>query len=186
MKRFKLILSLTVIFFLFFFFSFLSEYKKNLSLKKKVKENIEKLREAEEMEKEVEKIEQSKKEQILKLKAIEERIPQDTQTTINLIEEITKIATQLGIRKIEFSSKKEETTDFSEPTSIFLYDEKIKPLFIYVTIEAEFPTFVVFLKKLAKIKHIISLETIEIKREKKIIPLQKIHLKLVTYIFSSK
>ena len=185
MKRFKLILSLTIIFLFFFLFSFLVEYRKNLSLKKKVEEDREKLEEIEKMKKEVEEIEQRKKEQILKLKVIEERIPQDAQTTINLIEEITKIATQLGIKKIEFSSRK-ETPDSLEPTSLFLYDERIEPLFIYITLEAEFPTFVVFLKKLAKIKRIVSLEGIEIKREKNILPLQKIQLKLVTYVFSSK
>lgn len=182
MKRFKLILSLTTIFLIFFSFSFLTEYKKNLFLKRKIKEDTKKLKEAEKMKKEIERLEQSKKNQLLKLQTIEERIPQDSYATISLIEEITAIATQLGIKKIKFFSKK-EALESLEPTTFVLYEEKIKPLFIYVTLEAEFPTFITFLKRITKIKRIVAVEDIEIKREKNILPLQKIQFKLVTYIF---
>lgn len=60
---------------------------------------------------------------------------------------------------------------------------EVKPLAIKMTFECEFSHLVSFLREILNLERLVSVEEIKIERSEKILPYQKVTLKLVTYTF---
>jgi len=183
MRRFKLVFFLTILFVIVFSFLFLGEYNRNLSLRRELKEKSKELKEAEEMRKKIEELERSKKEQLLRLKELERRLPERL-NEVSLMREITSLAIHFGVRNIEFVPLvAKNDVESQRNLAIPFYVNNVRPHMFRINMEIEFPYLVSFLKNMMNMERVISVESIEIKREKNIVPRQKVSLDIVSYTF---
>ncbi|OQX88294.1 MAG: hypothetical protein B6D55_00665 [Candidatus Omnitrophica bacterium 4484_70.2] len=183
MKRFKLVFFLTILFLIVFSFLFFSEYNKNLSLRRELKEKSKELKEAEEMRKKLKELEKSKKEQLLRLKELERELPEES-GEVSLMKEITSLAIHFGVRNIEFVPLvAKDNVEGQRNLTIPFYTNNVRPHMFRINMEIEFPYLVSFLKNIMNMERVISVENIEIKREENIIPRQKVSLDIISYTF---
>ena len=150
--------------------------RKSQEIRKKIAEN--KLREAE----------------ILK------RIPKDKESIFVLMKELTTVGNSVGIRNISFvpeklpqknnQSSKRDIMRRGRSVSKDSYVKAISsgliiPHNFQMTFAASYMELYDFIKKIISMERVVSLESIEIERNKEYFPRQKVNLKLTTYTFSS-
>jgi len=183
MRRFKLVFFLTILFVIVFSFLFLSEYNRNLSLRREFKGKLKKLEEVEELRRRLEGLEKSKEEQLLRLKELSEKLPEES-GEVSLMREITSLAIHFGVRNIEFvpGIGKNNVAEKNN-LAISSYANNIRPHIFRMNMEIEFPYLVSLLKNMMAMKRVVSVENIEIKREENIIPRQKVSLDIISYTF---
>jgi len=182
-------------------------FRVNMILRKELKAKIEKVKKTEEAEKELAKLEK----EIIALQEeslhIEKRIPQNEEVPLKLIKKLSAIGEIRGFRnlKIEYLEEKPlsaETTAFSYggDTSTTNYSSgqgqtvsssgvqsntlSVKKRYIKMKFECEFPAVVSFLKEALQLERLVTIENIEMKRDPKILPRQRVIINLTAYTFS--
>ncbi len=131
-------------------------------------------------------------------KKILRKIPRDKESIFILIKELTFMGRKMGIKDISFtiegSSKKKDESNVKsfvrgrrahrsarlQPAAPKLVDSH----HFTMSCTAGYTKIYAFIKKVMAMKRIVSLESIEISRDKTLLPYQKAVLKLVTYTFS--
>jgi Tfp pilus assembly protein PilO len=154
-----------------------SIFRRNLSAKKKeVKETQQANRRFEELKKQSDELK-------LKEELLEKRLPIGEKQPMGLIKKITLLARARGLEKINFQIKSKSSLE--ETKSAVALAKDLTPLYFEMEFETTFPALLEFLKELANLERVIAVEKMDIKREKEILPNQKITLSLITYTFQT-
>jgi len=206
MRGFRVIFFIIIGFFLIIGSLLIFNFRVNVNLKRELKEKTEKVKKTEEAEKELERLEK----EIITLQEeathIEERIPQNEEVPLELMKKLTVLGELAGFRnlKIEYLTEKTlsaETAAFSYAgnTSSVDYSStqtqnvsssrtqsntiNVKERYIKMNFECEFPEMVSFLKEILELERLLTIESVEVKRDKRILPRQKVIINLTAYTF---
>jgi len=133
-----------------------------------------------------------KEEEILK------KIPKNKKSMFILMKELTAIGNSMGIKDISFvmegvgqkENKPSTRSIMRKRRNPHMFDNpegtgsgSIIPRHFTMSFAASYMEVYVFVKKILSIERVISLESIEIERNKDYFPRQKTSLKLITYTF---
>ena len=188
MKSFKIIISVIAFCFLVAAAFLTKAIIDNKSLQVEKAEKEEKIMEAKraqrrlgEFQQEIERV----KEETARLEA---RIFKDKKMPTRLITELSRLGNQMGLRKIEFVYKTDKDEEPSPIEAIAVQaigsqSSVVEPLLIEMNCEGQFVPLLSFLKNLLDLEILVSVEGLQIKRQKSILPRQKISVQLVTYAF---
>ena len=135
----------------------------------------------------------------LKEAEILKRIPKDKESIFVLMKELTAVGNSVGIRNISFVPERlpQENNQFSKrdimrrgrsaPKGSYakvISSGLIIPHNFQMAFAASYMEVYDFIKKIISMERVVSLESIEIERNKEYFPRQKVNLKLTTYTFS--
>lgn len=90
---------------------------------------------------------------------------------------------QSDVREDSDTTSSQQVDQTSQPALSSESSLQVKPLSIKMTFECEFPRLISFLKEISELERLVSIEQIKIERSEKILPRQKVTLKLVAYTF---
>jgi len=155
-----------------------STLRRDLSAKKKAVKQVQQAnRRFEELKKQSGELKQEEE-------LLDKRLPVGEKQPMGLIRQITLLAREKGLGKINFRIK--SASALQEGTNPAVDSGKdLIPLYFEMSFETTFPQLLEFLKELADLERVITVEKLVIIREEGILPKQKINLSLVTYTFQA-
>jgi len=117
--------------------------------------------------------------------ALNAHIPQDEFVPLRLIKALSILANQEKLRKIEivYDDKPRQVASIEETRAD---SARIASLYIIMNFEAEFGSFLSFLRRAAEIDRLITIESISVVRADDTLPRQRIKLVLATYTFATE
>jgi len=161
---------------------FLWQFRVNLLLRRNLSEKKTEVEEAQYDSRRFKELKKQSDELKLKEELLDKRLPVGEKQPMGLIKKITLLAKARGLEKINFELKSESALEEKTKPAVNL-EKNLIPLYFEMKFETTFPRLLEFLKELTNLERIITVEKLDIKREKEILPNQKITLDLVAYVF---
>lgn len=180
-----------VILCLIFLAVFFLQMKDNGELKQVVNAKSQELKEAQAMNKRLEKLENRRQEISYREQALTKMVPRGESKPFSLVKELVKVGMELGLKDTEFLIKEKKKTDDADTpaaaTAPKVEEEDlpqgVKAVYLEVKCKATFSQLLKLLDRIHAFKRITEIEEIEVKRSDKIIPYQRVRLELVAYTF---
>ncbi|OPX30507.1 MAG: hypothetical protein B1H08_01580 [Candidatus Omnitrophica bacterium 4484_171] len=178
---------------------FIYQVKETSIIKRRLSDRKSILQEMRSAERKSKKIKRKVIESKQKEKEILRKIPKNKKSIFVLMKELTAIGNSMGIKSISFVIGKSPREDnkalkknimrkrrnphmFNNPEST--KSGLITAYHFKMSFAASYMELYDFIKKIISMERVVSLESIEIERNKEYFPRQKVSLKLITYTFS--
>lgn len=182
MKGFKIIIAFLMVVTLAMGVFFVLEIVKNRALKSQANEMTQKLKMVKNSQKEYNKLKNEIDQLEQGIASVNKRIPQNERIPFRLIKGLTLLANQEGLRNFDFSYNNEYVTNpakFSDSGQ----DLAVVPIFVVMNCEGSFKRLISFLRRVVELDRVVSVTNIEVDRDEKILPRQRIKIELITYTF---
>jgi len=180
--------------------TFLFQFKQNMDLKEDFNLKNSRFKEAKSISKRLGVLEKQTSEMKYKEDILERRIPFNEKHPFNLMKLLSKAGGEAGLRKIVFKMNHNfgQADDSGMPfqpgaggavpqvqqtQGDQLSEFSPNPENIFLIFEGTFPQTMAFIKKITSWERVVTVQGIEIKREEKILPYQKVSLSLRAYTF---
>lgn len=167
---------------LFILLSFLLfwQSRHNLALKQQLDTKRQELKQEQSYSQELERLVRGKKDLKQKEQRLSRMVPTGERQPLDLIKIFISIGSEIGLRNVVFNIKETKEVEKKEQ-SVASLESKVKTIKIETNFEATFFQLLSFLEKLMQLERIVAIEQIVIKRQKDILPYQKVSLELITY-----
>jgi len=128
----------------------------------------------------------------LKAEAIYRQVPEYEELPLSLVKGLVTVVAKAGLREVKYDVtqtplKKDANSGASQvtqsPEDAALAQKEMKKSAVTMSCRATFPQLIGFLDGLAKFERITAVEEITVERDEKLLPYQKVSLKLATFSF---
>lgn len=138
-------------------------------------------------------------------KKLHQKIPLNDTQPLDLVKTLIRIAREAGLKEIDFDLKEKTARTnnnvsgegvpgagaagmmtiarVEKPSFDAQSDRQPRPVSLEMNCQGTFPELLLFLEKTAKLERVVIVEKVDIEREKKLTPGQKISLRLIAYTF---
>ncbi len=161
------------------------QLKVNINLKQALREGQEQFKNEERASKQVEALEKRADDLRQKESLLLKRVPYGEKEPLSLIKSLVRLGHETELR-ISVFKMKDKSGESEEEKEAQASQGALQPLYLEMEAEATFPQLESFLDKLLHLERLVSIENMTVKREKKILPYQKIALTLITYTFTEQ
>lgn len=208
MKTFKLFISIIGLAFLVIMPLFVFEMRKGMFLRNELIEKRATVKDAVQAATKLEKLQKDMDDLQRENERIDERIPQNEKEPLTLIKQLTLLSNSQRVKnlKVAYSETKKISSSTSTPqvvyqdgqdssslpqatqptTSVQDVSFKIKKQYIQMDFECQFPQLLGLLREIYKLPRLVSVDSVQIKRDEKILPRQKVTVNLISYTFISQ
>jgi Tfp pilus assembly protein PilO len=112
-------------------------------------------------------------------------IPYNEREPFTFIKSLTRLASQGNIKNIQFNASAPEKAGARVAAAGGATSEGVYSISIQMNAEGEFYQLVNFLKKIGALDRIVAVDSVQVVRDEKILPCQKISLKIKVYTYLS-
>jgi Tfp pilus assembly protein PilO len=181
---------------------FLFQFKQNLDIREEFSSKNAEFKEAKAASKRLESLEKQITELKYKEDILGRRIPVNEKHPFDLMKMLIKAGGETGLRnfffKVQDGPAQEGASGPGQPGGNFggspvqpnqgrpLTEFDPSPMDIFLSFEGTFPQTMAFIKKITSLERLVTVQSVEIEREDKILPYQKVSLALKAYTFVKK
>jgi Tfp pilus assembly protein PilO len=164
-------------------FVFLWQLKTNSAIRKNFTKKDQELKDAQKAGRRLAELEKQSQDLKDKEKVLVERVPSAEKDPLASIKIITQLGSKKGLIKMSFKIKTASALAGQSPYNL---GAGLSALYFVMECQATYPQLLDFLKELMNLKRVVAVEKIEVRRDEKALPYQRISINLVAFTFAKQ
>lgn len=172
------------------------QIKANVLLRKELAQAKEEAIKAKAASRQLENLEKEIVETNRKAQEVYREVPEAEELPLSLVRGLGEVLAKTGLREVKYDLTQEEKQKKDEnagalavaqdPEELSLQQKEMKKMAFTLSCIATFPQLIRFIDELEKFKRVTAVESVTVERDEKLLPYQRVAVKLVTFTFTKQ